>query len=182
MLRNLAGLRNEQSISGLLQVAKNAMPSSGTESAKASGSNLQEPARPTELNITQPSSDVAHNFNSNAWSINLGNSSSLKPMMQFPSVDHCLAQQNESEAMLGRSRINNFDLNNVCDDECAEKLDKEHAYVNPGEGPAGVPEMEGKDLRRVSPTLNNSTSNSDSTQSPSSSSGEAQVHLVTVGT
>ncbi|OWM67383.1 hypothetical protein CDL15_Pgr000835 [Punica granatum] len=174
LLRILANMQcNQQNISRLLQEAKNAVPSTGPESAKASGSNFQEPARPVELNIKQPSSDVAHNIDATAQGKNLGNSSTLKSMVQFPSTEFHLPQRNETEAIVGRSRINNFDLNNVCEEECMENLHKERA-VNLGNGSPGVPEIEEKDYQRVSPAPNSSTSNSTSTGSPSSSSGEAQ--------
>lgn len=81
------------------------------------------------------------------------------------------------ETATGRLNFNNIDLNNVYDDsqDHFENLGNSHLPVNPGIASLDNPLWIQSGLNKSSPSHPSGNSDSTSTQSPSSSSGEAQV-------
>jgi len=75
-------------------------------------------------------------------------------------------------------KLNNIDLNNVYDDseEYVENLGRSHAPVNSGSRSLGHPSWVQQDPHKSSPPQTSGNSDFTSSQSPSSSSGEAQVY------
>lgn len=83
----------------------------------------------------------------------------------------------ENTNTIGRTKLNNIDLNNEYDDsqDCLEDNPDTYARENLGDmSPAG-PLWLHKDSQQSSPPHNSGTSGSTSSQSPSTSSGDTQV-------
>lgn len=83
-----------------------------------------------------------------------------------------------AEATVGRNGLNNIDLNNAYEDipDDVENLRKSHPPVASGVGSLERPSWLQLDSHKSSPPQTSGNSDSTSTQSPSSSSGEAQVY------
>ena len=99
--------------------------------------------------------------------------------IHFPTKDCIAANANASNAKMESTKELNFDLNDVYDDseECMEPLERSDAPICVENGSAGYPIWIHQDSDKSSPPQTSGNSGSLSTQSPSSSSGEAQVLL-----
>uniref|UniRef100_A0A2P2KP32 SBP-type domain-containing protein n=3 Tax=Rhizophora mucronata TaxID=61149 RepID=A0A2P2KP32_RHIMU len=86
------------------------------------------------------------------------------------------AKENETEGTDQRIKMNNIDLNYAYDDSQghAENLNRSPAPSNPGTGSLSFPLWMKSNSQKTSPPYMNRNSDSSSTQSPSSSSGEDQ--------
>ncbi|KAG6667860.1 squamosa promoter-binding-like protein 1 [Carya illinoinensis] len=93
-----------------------------------------------------------------------------------PSKDGLPSKSIISETKVGRIKLNNIDLNNVCDDseDCIEQVGRSHAPINSGTGFLGHPFWVQQDSHKSSPPQPSGNSDSTSSRSPSSSSGDAQ--------
>ena len=78
----------------------------------------------------------------------------------------------------GRSKLNNFDLNDayVDSDDCIEDVERSSVPLGLGTASLECPSWVQQDSHQSSPPQTSRNSDSASTQSPSSSSGETQVH------
>jgi len=95
----------------------------------------------------------------------------------FLSRNKLPAKPNEPDATVGRIKLNNFDLNNVYDNsqDYVENLDRSHAPVSTGMGSFNCPLWVRSDSHKTNLPHMSGYSDSTPSQSPSSSSGEAQV-------
>ncbi|KAJ6720885.1 TRANSCRIPTION FACTOR SBP FAMILY-RELATED [Salix viminalis] len=102
--------------------------------------------------------------------------SSPHSMPFFPSRNKLPAKTNEPEATVGRIKLNNLDLNIVYDNsqDYVENLDRSHAPVSTGMGSFNCPLWVQSDSHKTSLPRMSGYSDSTSSHSPSSSSGEAQ--------
>ncbi|CAK7326240.1 unnamed protein product [Dovyalis caffra] len=200
-LSNLAGTTNGRSLSGLLQGSPGLANAgatvgnlkkvqdaltNGPESARPSSSaskkddciNSQNPLRPLGQCGTPPVSDLVQKriLDNDVQGGKLQARSGSQSISLFPSGNNLPAKTNEREATVGRIKLNNFDLNNAYDDsqDYVENLERSHAPVNTGTGPFNCPLWVQSDSHKTSPPHMSGNSDSTSSQSPSSSSGEAQ--------
>ncbi|MED6135637.1 hypothetical protein PIB30_048494 [Stylosanthes scabra] len=195
-LANLAGTLNERSIASLLEgsqglvnsrapeAAHNVPNSNGPEASRPSGSPIkmgngsiqQDPPRSMVQCEAAPSNAATEK----CMPIGHGGATNLKPSGIQPSNvlisrDSQPSQLVAADISVGRDRLNNIDLNNVYDDsqDCAE---------NPKKSSVPVGEVRSLDhplwlqcnSLKSSPPQTSINSDSNSSQSPSSSSGEAQ--------
>ena len=134
---------------------------------------IQEFARPIE--ITQ---EIV--FTDDARDGNLRIPSSSQSTVLFSTRESIPAKANALDATLRRKILNNIDLNNVYDDsqDCTENLESSGAPVNMvGTESLGCPLWVRQDSHKSSPPQTSGNTGSMSTQSPSSSSEEAQVYF-----
>lgn len=96
---------------------------------------------------------------------------------RIPAKDCIAVNANASITRMERIKEFNIDLNNVYDDpeECMDPLERSDAPICVRNGSAGYPIWIQQDSDKSSPPQTSGNSGSLSTQSPSSSSGEAQV-------
>lgn len=104
--------------------------------------------------------------------------------IHIPTKDCIAVNANASNTRMERIKEFNIDLNNVYDDteECMEPLERCDAPIYVRNGSAGYPIWIHQESNKSSPPQTSANSGSLSTQSPSSSSGEAQVLLLIVCT
>ncbi|KAL1334331.1 hypothetical protein HN51_063264 [Arachis hypogaea] len=198
-LANLAGTLNERSVASLLEgsqglvnsrtpeAAHNVpnLNSNGPEASRPSGSSIktgngairQDPPRSMVQCEAAPSNAVTEK----CLPLGHGAAANLKPSGIQPSSNILLSRDSQpsqliaADTSVGRDHLNNIDLNNVYDDtqDCAE---------NPKKSSAPMGEVRSLDhplwlqcnSLKSSPPQTSINSDSTSTQSPSSSSGEAQ--------
>ncbi|KAI4344714.1 hypothetical protein L6164_011908 [Bauhinia variegata] len=202
LLRNLASLAgtvNERNIASLLEGSQGLL-SAGTSGAAQDVPNMNsnglEPSRPpgstiktdgglipqafpncTGQSVTVPAYDKTQKCitSSNGGKGSLNSPSGQQPSNVILPKDGLPPQLVATETRVGRNGLNNIDLNNVCDDiqDDVENPGKSHALVASGIGSLGHPSWL-SDSRKSSPPQTSRNSDSTSTQSPSSSSGEAQ--------
>ena len=100
--------------------------------------------------------------------------SAQEPGSLFPIKDSPPAY---SDSTAGRMKQNNFDLNDVYvdSDDGMEDLERSPENGNFATGSVGYPSWAGQNSHQSSPPQTSGNSDSGSAQSPSSSSGEAQV-------
>ncbi|KAJ6350692.1 hypothetical protein OIU78_006768 [Salix suchowensis] len=198
-LANLAGATNGRSLSGSLQgsqglttaraiirnhdKAQDAL-TNGPESARPSSSASrkddciisQDHPRPLGQCGTVPISDLVVQkriLDNDAQVGTLQARSGSQSITLFPSRNNLRAKTNEPETTVGKIKLNNFDLNNAYDDSqhYVESLERSHAPVDAGMGSFSCP----SDSQKTSPPHTSGKSDSTFSQSPSSSSGEAQI-------
>lgn len=101
-----------------------------------------------------------------------------QPSNLIPSRDILPSQIIAAETTVERDRLNNIDLNNVCNDmqNSVENPKKPYPPVALEIGSIDHPSWLQRDSLKLSPPQTSTNSDSTSTQSPSSSSGEAQVY------
>ncbi|XP_021290234.1 squamosa promoter-binding-like protein 1 [Herrania umbratica] len=200
LLRSLASLGGSidgRNISGLLQGSQGVLNaarsvgnlekvtdvvSNGSEHARpsGSGSKIDDPANIPDWQGsmghcgTLPAANVAQRRSANN-DVQDGCLSGSPFKMPIPSGGSLPFRANASEATVGRFRMNNIDLNNVYDDsqDYVENLERSLVLKNPVNeslhSSVRVPES-----HRSSPPQLSGNSDSTSSQSPSTSSGEAQ--------
>ncbi|KAL0433864.1 UNVERIFIED_CONTAM: Squamosa promoter-binding-like protein 1 [Sesamum latifolium] len=153
LLRNLAGSSNEKNTAGLLPVSQdlqNVVTSLGTalkDSTMPAGLGVTTPSPNLTLKNTVPDNaqaGVAHN-----------GSASL-----FPENASNLSKANASDTIVGRTKLNNIDLNNVYDasQDCIEDPQDNVTPENLGNVSAAVPFWLCKDLQQSSPPHNSGNS------------------------
>ena len=105
--------------------------------------------------------------------------------LQTPPTNPCTAKgsnpatASRSGTAIGRMKLNDIDLNNIYDDtqDCAENMENCGAPLNLGTGSLNHTPRGHQDCLNSSPPQTSGNSGSTSSQSPSTSSGEAQVHF-----
>ncbi|KAF9674342.1 hypothetical protein SADUNF_Sadunf10G0117300 [Salix dunnii] len=199
-LANLASTTNGRSLSGLLQGSPGLVNAGATagnlekvqdactnspESARPSSSgskkddciNSQDLLRPLGQCGTVPVPDLLQKrILDNDVQGGCQAHSSPHFMPFFPSRNKLPAKTNEPEATVERIKLNNFDLNNVYDNsqDYAENLDMSHAPVSTGMGSFNCSLWVQSDSHKTSLPRMGGYPDSTSSQSPYSSSGEAQ--------
>ncbi|KAI4335070.1 hypothetical protein L6164_013751 [Bauhinia variegata] len=203
LLRNLASLAgtiNGRNIASLLEGSQgllNAGTSGAAQNVPNMNSNGPEPSRPPGSTIKR-NDGLTHQDSPKCMgqraavsaydktqkyltSSNSGKGILNSPSGQQPSNVHLPRdgfppQLVAAETTVGRNGLNNIDLNNVCDDiqDDGENPGKSHPGMTSGIGSLGHPSWLQYDSHKSSPPQTSRNSDSTSTQSPSSSSGEAQ--------
>ncbi|KAJ6357197.1 hypothetical protein OIU78_005133 [Salix suchowensis] len=174
-LANLASTTNGRSLSGLLQ------GSPGLVNARATAGNFEKVQddllRPLGQCGSVPVPDLLQKrILDNDVQGGCQAHSSPHSMPFFPSRNKLPAKTNEPEATVGRIKLNNLDLNIVYDNsqDYVENLDRSHPPVSTGMGSFNCPLWVQSDSHKTSLPRMSGYSDSTSSQSPSSSSGEAQ--------
>ncbi|KAK4433831.1 Squamosa promoter-binding-like protein 1 [Sesamum alatum] len=174
LLRNLAGSSNEKNTAGLLPVSQdlqNVVTSLGTA--------VKDSTMPAGLGVTIPSPNLTFKNtvpdNAQAGVAHTGSASQQSALL-FPKNASNLSTANASDTTVGRTKLNNIDLNNVYDgsQDCIEDPQDNVTPENLGNVSAAVPFWLCKDSQQSSPPHNSGNSGSTQSQSPSTSSGEAQ--------
>ncbi|KAK6160936.1 hypothetical protein DH2020_004317 [Rehmannia glutinosa] len=162
-LANLAGTTNERNRAGLLPASQDLL-SVGTAALK----DLTTPGGPV---VTIPaSSDLTQK------GVLTHNASTSQSALLFPTNASSSIKEHGSDTTVGRTKLNNIDLNYVYDgsQDCMEELPNTFAPEHLGNMSSAGPLWLYKDFQKSSPPQNSGNSGSTSTQSPSTSSGEAQ--------
>ncbi|KAI3459169.1 hypothetical protein Pfo_015832 [Paulownia fortunei] len=172
-LSSLAGSTSERNPAGLLPVSQD-LQNVGT----SLGTAVKDPTRPVGPDVTVPSSNLTQKstLTDNAQGgVTNHASASQQSALLFPKKASNSIKANASDTTVGRAKLNNIDLNNVYDgsQDCMEDLQDNVAPENLG-NLSGVPFWLCKDSQRFSPPHNSGNSGSTPSQSPSTSSGEAQ--------
>ncbi|KAL9364918.1 hypothetical protein Peur_042791 [Populus x canadensis] len=185
-LQGSQGLANGRAIVGNLDKAHDAL-TNGPETARPSSSASkkddciisQDLLRPLVQCGTVPISDLVQKriLDNDAQVGTLQAPSGSQSITLFPSRNNLPAKTNEPEATVGRIKLNNFDLNNAYDDSqhYVENLERSHSPVDTGMGSFSCPLWVWSDSQKTSPPHTSGKSDSTFSQSPSSSSGEAQI-------
>ncbi|XP_063937983.1 squamosa promoter-binding-like protein 1 isoform X2 [Daucus carota subsp. sativus] len=172
-LASVAGTINEGNLSGLLN------GSSKLQLQNFVASRGQQLSRPTGQCTVMPSSGMTQKreFVDNVSGGKFQTPPAQLSNIHFPTKDCIAANANASNAKMESTKELNFDLNDVYDDseECMEPLERSDAPICVENGSAGYPIWIHQDSDKSSPPQTSGNSGSLSTQSPSSSSGEAQV-------
>lgn len=110
--------------------------------------------------------------------------SGLQATEPLPSRDSSESKSVTPEATSRRFQLNGIDLNNSYDDsqDYLENLGNSHVPASPGTASLGFSSWMQRDSHKSSPPQTSGNSDLTSTQSPSSSSGEAQVYILVVNT
>lgn len=195
-LATLAGSSNGENLSGLLRESQGLLSTgtslgklnkvtdvalNGPEAARTSsapGFDYPIVFRPAGQCGSKPASDLAEKrkLASDVQDQSINPLSGPPPKLQFQSRDSLPVKVNEKEATASRMRMNNIDLNNVYDDslDYGENLENSHPLVTPGLCSANKSLWLHPDSNKSSPPEFSRNSDSTSSQSPSTSSGEAQ--------
>ncbi|KAA8527982.1 hypothetical protein F0562_035149 [Nyssa sinensis] len=176
LLRNLASLAgtiNGRNISGLLSGSQD-WQNAGT----SNGTTEKDPPRPIGKCVTISASEMTQKRipRGGAQGGTLQTPSTSQSTILFPTKVSIPTKANVPETSLGRIKLNNIDLNNIYDDsqDSAENLERSCAPGNLGTGSLSCPLWIHQDTHKSSPPQTSGNSGSTSSQSPSSSSGEAQ--------
>uniref|UniRef100_A0A5B7BUB4 Putative squamosa promoter-binding-like protein 12 n=1 Tax=Davidia involucrata TaxID=16924 RepID=A0A5B7BUB4_DAVIN len=173
LLRNLAGTINGRNISGLLPGSQD-LQNAGT----SNGTPEKDPPRPIGQCMTISTSEMTQKkiLSGGVLGGTLQTPSASQSTILFPATDNIPTKANVPETTVGRIKLNNIDLNNVYDDsqDSAEILERSCAPGNLGTGSLSCPLWVHQDSHKSSPPQTSGNSGSTSSQSPSSSSGEAQ--------
>ena len=102
-----------------------------------------------------------------------------KPGIMFPIKDSLPVYSEVRDSTAGQIKLNNFDLNDIYidSDDGMEDLERSPVPENLGTGSLECPSWVQQDSHQSSPPQTSGNSDSASAQSPSSSSGEAQVYF-----
>ncbi|XP_028783232.1 squamosa promoter-binding-like protein 12 [Neltuma alba] len=204
LLRNLASLAgtiNGRNISSLLEGSQglvNAgtsgtsekvpnLNSNGSEPIRSPGSSIKtdnglssrDPPKPMGQSETVPAYDMAQKClpSGDVGVGSLKSPSGSQPSNTLLSRDNPPLQSVAAETTIRRNGLNHIDLNNAYDDvqDEAENLRKSHPPGPSGIGSFDHPSWLQLDTQKSSPPQTSRNSDSTSSQSPSSSSGEAQT-------
>lgn len=172
-LSSLAGTVSERNFSGLLAGSQD-LQNAGTSIATLE----KEPARSTRQKLDASEDELVQkrtfaDFNQGGTLCTPSPSQSTVP---FHAKDMPTKGGNPLGPTVGRIKLNNFDLNNAYDDsqDCMETVESFGAPVNLGTAAGSCPLWLRQDSHKSSPPQTSGNSGSTATQSPSSSSGEAQ--------
>ncbi|KAK4265981.1 hypothetical protein QN277_026959 [Acacia crassicarpa] len=184
LLEGSQGLVNAGT-SGTSQKVPN-LNSNGPEPISSPGSSIrtdnglshQNPPKPLGQSETVPAYDMAQKClpSSDIGVGSLKSPSGLQPSNAVLTRDGLPPQSVAAETTVRRNGLNRIDLNNVYDDiqDDAENLRKSHPPGASGIGSLDHPSWLQLDTLKSSPPQTSRNSDSTSSQSPSSSSGEAQ--------
>ncbi|XP_027164714.1 squamosa promoter-binding-like protein 1 [Coffea eugenioides] len=171
-LAGLAGIVNEKNLTGLLP---------GSQDLQNAGTSDGNPAKDTSRNMLQYSTMPA---SESAQKRILGDddngivriSSPAQSTLLLPPKEGILTKASSLGTTVGKTRMNNIDLNNAYDDsqDCIENLQSSDCPTHIGKASSGCPLWVYQAPYKSSPPQPSGNSGSTSTQSPSSSSGEAQ--------
>lgn len=177
--------------SGTAQKAPN-LNSNGPEPFRPSGSSVkidnglssQGLPKPVGQCETVPSIDMVQKclHSSDGGVGSLKSPSGPQPSNGLLLRDNLPPQSVAAEATVGRNGLSNIDLNNVYDDaqDDVENLRKSHPAGASGIGSLDHPSWLQRDSQKSSPPQTSRNSDSTSTHSLSSSSGEAQVYSCSI--
>lgn len=170
-LASVAGTINQENLSGLL--------SGSSKLQDAVASRGQDPSTPTGQCMVTPSSRMTQK---REFMDIVSGEKFQTPPAQLSNIHittrDCIAvNANASDTRMENIKEFNIDLNNVYDDseECMEPSERCDAPICVRNGSAGYPIWIHQDSDKSSPPQTSANSGSLSTQSPSSSSGEAQI-------
>ncbi|KAB2599223.1 squamosa promoter-binding-like protein 1 [Pyrus ussuriensis x Pyrus communis] len=154
-LANVAGTADGRNISTLLQ---------GSQGLFNSGTSVQTARKVLDMNAGVNTEDPLR-------------SKGHCPILPA-SRDSSESKSVTPEAASRRFQLNDIDLNNTYDDsqDYVENLGNSHVPASPGTASLGFPSWMQRDSHKTSPPQTSGNSDLTSTQSPSSSSGEAQSH------
>ncbi|KAL0457554.1 UNVERIFIED_CONTAM: Squamosa promoter-binding-like protein 1 [Sesamum latifolium] len=173
LLRNLAptGLTNEGNPARPFPVSED-LQNVGTSLATA----VEAPAEP---GVPIPATDLTQKrmLTNKALGEGTYSESTSQYALQFPANASDSIKENTSDTTIRRTKLNNFDLNNVYDgsQDCMDNLPNASASEYLGNMSPADPLWLYKDSQQSSPPQNSGNSGSTSSHSPSTSSGEAQV-------
>ncbi|XP_059659254.1 squamosa promoter-binding-like protein 12 [Cornus florida] len=185
LLRSLANhgsLHGDNNISGLLRESQNllndgpSVKNSEMVSALLS-SNLQGPPIRNQQHHTVSATEMPQKgicVDDRRAEI-VQTACSIKPNILFSIKDSPPAYSEARYSSAGRTKLNNFDLNDVYidSDDCIEDLERSPVRVDMGAGSLECPSWAQQDSHQSSPPQTSGNSDSAS-QSPSSSSGDAR--------
>ncbi|CAL5425840.1 unnamed protein product [Camellia sinensis] len=182
ILRSLAshgGLHGDKNISGLLQESQNLLNSGNSEMVSALLSNSSQGApRPIQQNLPVTTSEVPQRgfCVKDARDQDVQTAHFENPTTLFSIKDSPPAYSEARDSSAGRSRLNNFDLNDVYvdSDECTEDLERSPVALDLRTASLECPSWVQQDSHQSSPPQTSGNSDSASAQSPSSFSGESQ--------
>ncbi|KAI7983858.1 Squamosa promoter-binding-like protein 12 [Camellia lanceoleosa] len=182
ILRSLAshgGLHGDKNISGLLQESQNLLNSGNSEMVSALLSNSSQGApRPIQQNLPVTTSEVPQRgfCVKDARDQDIQTAHFENPTTLFSIKDSPPAYSEARDSSAGRSRLNNFDLNDVYvdSDECTEDLERSPVVLDLRTASLECPSWVQQDSHQSSPPQTSGNSDSASAQSPSSFSGESQ--------
>ncbi|GMP87342.1 hypothetical protein CsSME_00039755 [Camellia sinensis var. sinensis] len=182
ILRSLAshgGLHGDKNISGLLQESQNLLNSGNSEMVSALLSNSSQGApRPIQQNLPVTTSEVLQRgfCVKDARGQDVQTAHFENPTTLFSIKDSPPAYSEARDSSAGRSRLNNFDLNDVYvdSDECTEDLERSPVALDLRTASLECPSWVQQDSHQSSPPQTSGNSDSASAQSPSSFSGESQ--------
>lgn len=181
LLEGSQGLLNAGTSNGASQKVPDVTPNGPEPSRPVSSAskrddciNLHEHPRPMGQCMTASASDLAQKRISSDDS----EGGRLKTLSGVQYTNLPPSKDGLPSKSITSVKLNNIDLNNVCDDseDNVENLGRSHAPVNSGTGFLGHPLWVQQDPHKSSPPQTSGNSGSTSSQSPSSSSGEAQVY------
>lgn len=182
ILRSLAshgGLHGDKNISGLLQESQNLLNSGNSEMVSALLSNSSQGApRTIQQNLPVTTSEVPQRgfCVKDARDQAIQTAHFENPITLFSIKDSPPAYSEARDSSAGRSRLNNFDLNDVYvdSDECTEDLERSPVALDLRTASLECPSLVQQDSHQSSPPQTSGNSDSASAQSPSSFSGESQ--------
>ncbi|KAG8370591.1 hypothetical protein BUALT_Bualt14G0133000 [Buddleja alternifolia] len=173
-LGNLAGTTNERNTPGLLPVSQD-LQDLGTSMVTA----IKDP---TGAGMSMPATDLTPRgmLTDNALGGVTHNASTSQSASLFPTKASNSVRENASDTTVGRTKLNNIDLNYVYDGshDCVEDLSDTVAPENIGNTSPVGPLWLYKDSQLSSPPQNSANSGSTSSQSPSTSSGESRTDRI----
>ncbi|XP_028054458.1 squamosa promoter-binding-like protein 1 [Camellia sinensis] len=182
ILRSLAshgGLHGDKNISGLLQESQNLLNSGNSEMVSALLSNSSQGApRPIQQNLPVTTSEVPQRGfcvkDARDQDVQTAHFENLTTLFSIKDSPPAYSEARDSSA--GRSRLNNFDLNDVYvdSDECTEDLERSPVALDLRTASLECPSWVQQDSHQSSPPQTSGNSDSASAQSPSSFSGESQ--------
>ncbi|CAK9160706.1 unnamed protein product [Ilex paraguariensis] len=167
-------LRNLASLSGTVN-ERNALPPE-SQDLRNVGTSLENSEKDHLLPIRQcatvPASEMTPKRKLTAGDTHVG----ILHNTSDSTNDRISPRTNALENTMERNRLNTIDLNNVYDDsqDCTGNLERFDAPANLGNGSVGCPLWMHQDSHKSTPPQTSGNSGSTSSQSLSSSSGEAQ--------
>lgn len=184
----MVGTNDGRNISGLLQGSKDLL-NTGTsvmnvEKVLDAVAAIPQPAGPSNLTykIDKFGGATDHETSTSQHcvvpAVDLIQKRMLIDNGHCPSVSASQFTENQIETTFRGTKMNNIDLNNVYDgsQDHEEKLERPHAVMTSENGSLYCHSMLQTYSHKCSPPQTSGNSDSTSTLSPSSSSGEAQVH------
>ncbi|KAL2486658.1 Squamosa promoter-binding-like protein 1 [Abeliophyllum distichum] len=176
LLRSLSSqgsLHGETSISGLPKESQNSPnnpPLDNSEFLHALLSNGSQGQRPGEQLSIIPGDEMLRKDG------NLQATTSQRPGIIFPNHGSSPVHAEGRDLSAGRSKLNNFDLNDVYvdSDDGMEGVERSPVPVDLGTSSIELPSWVQQESHQSSPPQTSGNSDSGSAQSPSSSSGDAQ--------
>lgn len=174
LLEGSQGLLNAGTSNGDSQKVPDVSQNGSEPSRPSSSANVHEQPRPMGQCMAASASDMTQK----RISSDDAEGGRLKALPGVQNTNLPPSKDDLPSKSITSIKLNNIDLNNVYDDseDNVENLGRSHAPVNSGTGFLGNPLWVQQDPHKSSPPQTSGNSDSTSSQSPSTSSGEAQVH------